>query len=102
MGIVGEDRSRADDDDIDMGADAVEMIEPCLAVDVAGLSAHRRDAAVERLAELRHDERPVQSRLAEWRKNCPLMGFHVGRTGKTDNGTELLHARTPNDLRMNL
>jgi len=54
--IIGGDRSGADDDGVDLRPQAVQMVEPLGAIDVAGLPTQRRNAAVKRLAELRDDK----------------------------------------------
>ena len=56
--VVGVDRSGADDDSVNRRAQAMEMIEALVAVDVAGLAGQRSDASVERLSELGDDEGP--------------------------------------------
>lgn len=52
-GIIRHHRPGADHDRIDAGADAMQMGERRLAIDVARFTGQRRDPAVERLAQLR-------------------------------------------------
>ena len=59
LGIVGGDGSGADHDSVDMGAQTMQMIERRRAADAARLAADGGDPSIERLADLRDDERAV-------------------------------------------
>ncbi len=63
--IVRHHGADADHHGVDLGAQAMDMIEGGIAVDPAAFAGRRRNSPVERLAKLRHHERPVGRRVAD-------------------------------------
>jgi hypothetical protein len=81
--IVGERGPDADDNGVNDGAKTMQMRKPGRAVDVMGMTAARGDAAIERLADLTHNNQPVRSRASERPENL-LPHRRQRRDGITD------------------
>ncbi len=63
--IIGHRRADADQHRIHQCAQPVEMCQPGGAIDVFGMSGHRRDPAIDRLADLSDDNEVVDGALAQ-------------------------------------
>ena len=63
--IIGENRPDPHHHRIHMGADRMQMVKRVITVDIEGMPRHCRDAPVEGLSELGHDEGRLRAARAE-------------------------------------
>ncbi len=77
--VVGAGGTRADDHSIDQGAQAVQVNQTFMAIDVVGVAALRGDAAIHALSQLRHYPSRSTSQRSQAVKQLPrLSGDALG------------------------
>ena len=86
--IVRDRGADADHDGVDQRPQPMQMVEAFAAVDVFGMSARRRDPAVERLTDLRDDHHVVGRALAQrpeqsspWRRQSIIAAAELRHEG---------------------